>query len=158
MNAAGVASVRSTKTVVEPREDKARWFRGRREVELAKCGFSRDCEGCRLAAFGDEVLRPHGKECPMRIGVTRMCDDTGQRRLHTVEERLAPAASAAVAEVAQEDQASPATVEVAQESRDEETTEACVTNNAENAKPRIEESREDSTDVTSRMEDGHAPV
>ena len=35
-----------------------------------------------------------------------------------------------------------ASVEVAQESRDEEITKACVTNNAENVNPRIEESRE----------------
>ena len=67
----------------------------------------------------------------------------------------------------------------AQESRDEEVTEACVTNNAENVELRIEESqedstgassrmenmkhgigetREDSTEVTSRMEDGDTPV
>ena len=36
-------------------------------------------------------------------------------------------------------------------------TGAYVTNNAENVKPRIEESREDSTDVTSRMDDGITP-
>ena len=62
VNAACVVSVRLTRTVVERREDKARWFRGRREVELAKCGFSVGCEGCRVAASGDEVLR-RGKEC-----------------------------------------------------------------------------------------------
>ena len=39
------------------------------------------------------------------------------------------------AEVAQEGQASLARVEVAQKSRDEEMTEACVTNNVENVKP-----------------------
>ena len=32
------------------REDKARWFRIRREVELAKCGFSKDCEGYRVGS------------------------------------------------------------------------------------------------------------
>ena len=37
-------------------------------------------------------------------------------------------------------------------------TEARVTNNAENVKPRIDESRDDSTEVTSRMEDGNTPV
>ena len=36
-------------TVVEPREDKARRFCGRPGVELAKYGFSKDCEGCRVA-------------------------------------------------------------------------------------------------------------
>ena len=123
---------------MEPREDKARWFCIRREVELAKCGFSKDCEGCRVAATGDEVSRLHGKECRERIRVAMMCDDAGQQR--------------------QEGQVSPARIEVAQESRDEETNEACVTNDAESVKPRIDESRDDSTEVTSRMEDGNTPV
>ena len=35
--------------------------------------------------------------------------------------------------------------------------EACETNNAENVKPRIDESRDDSTEITSRIE-GHTPV
>ena len=87
-----------------------------------------------------------------------MCDDAGQQRLRTAEERLAPAASAARAERAQKGKASPARVEGAQESRDEEMNEACVTNNAENVKPRVEILREDSTEVTSRMEDGTTPV
>ena len=52
-----------------------------------------------------------------------MCDDAGQQRLRAAEERLAPTALAARAEVAHEGQASPAKVEVAQESRDEEMTE-----------------------------------
>ena len=104
---------------MEPGGDKARWFRGRREVELTKCGFSEDCDGWRVAASGNEVLRPHGKEWRERIEVTRMCDDAGQQRLRTVEERRVPAAS-------------PARVEVAQESPNPEMTEACVTNNAEN--------------------------
>ena len=158
MIAAFVASVRSTGTVVEPGGNKARWFRGRREVELGKKGFSEVGEGCRVAASGDEVLRPHGKECRERIGVTRMCHDAGQQRLHAVQDRLAPAASAARAEVAQEGLSSPARVEVAQLSRDEEMNEACVTNNAEIVKPRVEESRDDSTEVTSRMDDGNTPV
>ena len=37
-------------------------------------------------------------------------------------------------------------------------TEACVTINAENVKPRVDESRDDSTEVTSRMNDGDTPV
>ena len=41
-----VASVRLTGAVKEPREDKARWFCIKREVKLAKCGLSMDCEGC----------------------------------------------------------------------------------------------------------------
>ena len=111
-----------------------------------------------MAASGDEVSRPHGKECRERIRAAVMCDDAGQQRLRTAEERLAPAASAARAEVAQEGQVSPARAELAQESRDEEMNEACVTNNAENVKPRIDESRDDSTEVTSRKEDGNTPV
>ena len=74
-----------------------------------------------------------------------MCDDAGQQRLRTAEERLAPAASAT-------------RTEVAQESRDAEMNEACVTNNAENVKLWIGESLDDSTEVTSRMENGNTPV
>ena len=98
---------------MEPREGKARWFGGRRDVKPAKCGLSEDYEGCRVAASGDEVLRPHGKECRERSEVSRMCDDAGLQRLHVAEERLARAASAARPEVAQEGQASPARVEEA---------------------------------------------
>ena len=87
-----------------------------------------------------------------------MCDDAVQQRLRMAEERLAPAASAARAEAAQESQASPARVELAQEGRDEEMNEACVTNNAENVKPRVEILREDSTETISRLEDGNTPV
>ena len=36
--------------------------------------------------------------------------------------------------------------------------DACATNNAENVKPRIEASREDSTEAISRMKDGDTPV
>ena len=39
VNAAFVASVRVTFPIMELREDKARWFRIKRGVELAKCGF-----------------------------------------------------------------------------------------------------------------------
>ena len=158
VNAACVASVRSTGKVMELRDDKARWFRIKREAELAKCGFFKDCEGCRVSASGDEVSRLHGKECRERIRVVMMCDDAGEQRLRTAEERLAPGASAARAEAALEVQASPARVELAQESRDEEMNEACVTNNAENVKPLIEVSWEDSTEAISRMEDGNTPV
>ena len=153
-----MASGRSTGKVMELREDKARLFRINQKAELAKCGFSKDCEGCRVAASGDEVSRLHGKECRERIRVAMMCDVTGQQRLRTAEERLASAASAARAEAVQEGQASRARVELAKESRDEEMTEACATNNAENVKPRVETLREDSTEVISRMEDGNTPV
>ena len=88
-----------------------------------------------MAASGDEVSRLHGKECWERISLAMMCDDAGQQRLRTAEERLAPTASAARAEVVQEGQASVARVEVAQEGRDGEMTELSVTSNAENVKP-----------------------
>ena len=109
-----------------------------------------------MAASEDEVLRPHGKECRERIEVARVCDDAGQQRLRTVEERLAPAASAARAEVAQEGHASPARVEVAQESRDEDSIDA--SSRLEKRQDPVEESLEDSTEVTSRMDDGNTPV
>ena len=73
VNAACVASVRATGRIMEPREDKACWFCIKREVELVKCAFSKDCEGCRVAASGDEVSRLHGKECRERIRVAMMC-------------------------------------------------------------------------------------
>ena len=95
VNTAFVASGK----VMELREDKARWFRIKREVELAKCGFSKDCEGCRVAASGDEVSRPHGKECRERIRAPVMCDDADQERLRAAKERLAPTASGAGAQV-----------------------------------------------------------
>ena len=120
-NTASVASVRVTGTVVEPREDKALWFCGSRATQLAKCGL----RGMPCGSVGRRSVETHGKECRERIRVDTMCDDTGQERLRTAEERLAPAASAARAEAAQEGHASPAWVEVAQESRDEEMTEAC---------------------------------
>ena len=111
-----------------------------------------------MAASGDEVSRPHGKGCRERNRTAVMCDDAGQQRLRTAEKQLAPAASATRAEEAQEHKASPARAELAQESRDEEMSEACVKNKAESVKPRIDESREDSTEDISRMEDGNTPV
>ena len=101
-----VVIVQMTGTVMEPKEDKARWFCVKREVKLAKCGFSEDCEVCRGAASGDEALRPDGKECRERIRGDTKCDDAGQQRLRAAEERLPPAAPPARAEVAREGQAS----------------------------------------------------
>ena len=108
VNTACVASVRWNGHRTE--EDKARWFRIKRGVDLVKCRFSKDCEGCRTSASGDEVSRPHGEECRERVRVAMMCDDAGQQRLRAAEERLAPAASATRAETAQEEQAPPAGV------------------------------------------------
>ena len=47
-------SFQLTGTVREPREDKARCFDSGREVEVAKCGFSEDCEGWIVAASRDD--------------------------------------------------------------------------------------------------------
>ena len=41
---------------------------------------------------GDEIS--WRKECRERIRVAMMCDDAGQQRLRTAEERLAPASAA----------------------------------------------------------------
>ena len=82
--------------------------------------------GCSIDRDGRGAGRRQGSLVPV-VGekwnsqrVTRMCNAAGQQRLRAVEERLAPAASSARAEGAQEVQASLARVEVAQESRDEE--------------------------------------
>ena len=80
VNLACVASVRLTGTVMEPREDNACWFCIGREVKLARCGFSVDCEECREAALGEKVLRAHGKDCRDRIRVDTKCNDAGQER------------------------------------------------------------------------------
>ena len=112
VNAVCVANVRLTGTVMgtERRQSSLVLYQNSRSVD------SKVCEGCRVAASGDEVSRPHGKECRERIRVAMMCDDAGQQRLRTAEEGLVPAASAARAEAAQEGQASFARVELAQES------------------------------------------
>ena len=86
LSMACVASVQMTVTVKELREDEARWFCIRREVKLAKCRFSTDCEGCRVTASGDEVLRPHGKECRERVRITKLCNNAGQQKTRAAEE------------------------------------------------------------------------
>ena len=48
--------------VMEPRDFKSRRFFSRGEVELAKYGFSDDCEGCRVAQVGAEA-KSHGEGC-----------------------------------------------------------------------------------------------
>ena len=78
---------------------------------------------------------------------------SGPRRVRAAEERPAPPASAARAKVAEEGRHRLHGFEVLQESRDEEMSEASVTSNAENVEPRFEVTREDSTEVSSRMED-----
>ena len=75
--------------------------------EARKVWILQDYEGCRVAASGDEVFRPHGKEWRERITVDTVCAATrAQNRLRAAG-GLVPAASAARAEVAQEGQASP---------------------------------------------------
>ena len=76
--------------VMERREYKARRFHIRREVELAKCGFADDCEGLCVAQLGAEA-KPHCEGCRERIKQAMMNDDVGQKRLHAVEQRIAPA-------------------------------------------------------------------
>ena len=71
---------------MEPRDYKARRFCIRREVELAKYGFSYDCEGCRVAQVGAEA-KPHSEGCRERIRQAMMNDDVGQQRLHAAEQR-----------------------------------------------------------------------
>ena len=72
--------------VIEPRDYKARRFYIRREVELAKYGFSDVCEGCRVAQMGAEA-KPHSEGCRERIGQAMMNDDVGQQRLRAAEQR-----------------------------------------------------------------------
>ena len=108
VTAACLASVRVTGTLMEPREAKVRWVCIRREVELAKCEFSMDCEGCRVAAWRDEVSGFRGQECQERIRVVVMSDNAGQQRLRAAE---VLAASATRVEVVQGEQVSFARVE-----------------------------------------------
>ena len=124
---------RQAVSVLEPRGYKARRFYIQREVELAKYGFSDDCEGCRVAQLGAEA-KPHIEGCRDRIRQAMMNDESG-----------------------------PATrVEVAQECQDEAMSQAPVASSAReasgasgarNVKPRVGASQEDSTGVSSRMED-----
>ena len=86
-----VVSVQMTRTVKELRENEARWLCIRREVKLAQCGFSKDRERCRVAASGDEVLRPSWQGVPReRVRMARLCDDAGPQETRAAEERLAP--------------------------------------------------------------------
>ena len=72
--------------VMEPRDYKARRFCIRREVELAKYGFSDDWEVCRVAQVGAEA-KPHSEGCRERIRQAMMNDDVGQQRLRAAEQR-----------------------------------------------------------------------
>ena len=68
-------------SVMEPREHKARRFYVRRQVVLARYGFTVEREGCRVAQVGAEA-KPHGEGCRVRIRQAMMNDDVGQQRLH----------------------------------------------------------------------------
>ena len=72
--------------VMGPKNYKAGRFYIRREVELAKYGFSDDCEGCRVAQVGAEA-KPHREGCRERVRQAMMNDDVGQQRLRAVEQR-----------------------------------------------------------------------
>ena len=125
--------------VVEPRDYKARRFHIQRQVELAKNGFSDDCEGCRVAQVGAEA-KPHGEGCRERIRQAMMNDDVGQQRLRVAEQRGSSAG----------EQPSVATrVEAAQEGPHEalnralvasSAREASVAGSARNVRPRKAES------------------
>ena len=80
------------------------------------------------------------------LGVPRVHPSGKDVRRRGPAKRLAPAASGARGEVAQEGQASPTRVEVAQESRDEEMTEVFVKSSRMEGKPRMGQSREDLTE------------
>ena len=100
--------------VMEPRDYKAHRIYIRREVELAKYGFSDDCEGCRLAQVGAEA-KPHSAGCRGRIRQAMMTDDVCQQRLRAAEKRVSSAG----------EQPSVATrVEAAQETPDEAMNQA----------------------------------
>ena len=73
--------------VMEPRDYKVCRFCVRREVALAKYGFSDDCEGCRVVQSGAEG-KLHSEGCRERIRQAVMKDDVGQQRLHAAEQRL----------------------------------------------------------------------
>ena len=91
-----------------------RRFYVRREVELAKCGFSDDCEGCRVAQSGADA-KPHSEGCRERIRQAMMSDDVGQQRLHGAEQRCGPAGGP---------QALATRVEVVHEGQNEVTNQA----------------------------------
>ena len=96
------------------------------------------------------MLRLDGRECREHITMASMCDNASQQEVRVWRRSDSRQQHrAAGAEVAQKGQASPVRVEVAQENRDEEITEASVTIDTENVKPRIEESGKIPTEVTS---------
>ena len=64
MNAACVASVRLTRMVAEPRDETKRVGSVVGETWISRSVDSPwIARGCRVAASGDEVLRPDGQEC-----------------------------------------------------------------------------------------------
>ena len=116
--------------VMEPRDYKARRFDIPREVELAKYGFSDDCEGCRE-----------------RIRQAMMNEDVGQQRLRAAEQRVSSAG----------EQPSVATrVEAAQAMNQalaaSSAREAPVASSARNVRPRTAESGRMEDAVSSRKQ------
>ena len=104
-----------------------------------------------MAASEDEVLRSHGRECRERIKVDTMCDDAGHQRLHSGGATRASSIGRRRARHRLRGLRWPRRVET-------KMTQSCVTSNTDFGKPRAQESREDSTEVSSRMEDGNTPV
>ena len=116
--------------VMGPRDFKARRCYIRREVELAKYGFSDGCEGCRVAQVGAEA-KPHSEGCRERIRQAMMNENVGQQRLRAAEQR----GSSAV------EQPSVATrVDAAQEGPDEAMNQVSAASSARNVRPRTAES------------------
>ena len=116
--------------VMEARDYKARRFYIRREVELAKWGFSDDCEVCRVAQVGAEA-KPHSEGCRERIRQAIRNDDVGQQRLRAAEQRGSSAG----------EQPSLAT-----------RVEATVASSARNVRPRTAESGRTEDVVPSRKQ------
>ena len=58
----------------------------RREVELAKYGYSSNCDGC-THAQGDRSPRPHTEECRIRIVQEMQGDPDGRARLQSAAKR-----------------------------------------------------------------------
>ena len=93
----------------------------------------------------DAGAKSHSEVCCERIRQVMMNDDVGQQRLHAAEQRVSPAG---------ELQSVATRVEAAQDGPGEAMRQAPAASSARNVKPRVEVSLEDSTRVSSRLQDG----
>ena len=130
--------------VMEPRIAKPVGFTSGEKWSSRKYGFSDDCEGCRMAQVAAGA-KSHSEVCCERIRQVMMKDDVGQQRLHAAEQRVSPAG---------ELQSVAIRVEAAQDGPGEAMRQAPAASSARNVKPRVEVSLEDSTRVSSRLQDG----